>query len=455
VLQISVIAVSGLIGTVVRQFPSFALHDPGAYAMQVAEMHRRWDSIGFGGLAIGPTLVDVFDRLGFFRIFSAPWFVLVLTVLVVSIICCTLDRTPRLWRGVRHVKVEQPAAFFDIGLSERALAEHSTASPDQIARIFRSKRFKLRQVDDSKAGVTYLYGDRNQYFKLATLFTHLGLVLFIAGGAVTAAFGFETVLFVGEGQTAPVAPVGTPHNLLVKNINFEAPRRADGSFEDFWTDLAVYRDGQEVARKTIRVNDPLMLEGFVFHQNTFGPSASVDIRDAQGALVWTGPIILTEDPDTGIPSAFQTIPGSDIGVELLLSRTVDGTPILGLVGIGAADNTGQAQVVFLARVGLGASTTPPDTAGYKFTWTKAGAWTGMVVKNDPGQNVIWIAFLSLITGLLLSFYFPRRRVWARFTEGRLQMAMLADRYVDTRREFAELLDAVAARTGERPLQSQR
>jgi cytochrome c biogenesis protein len=455
VLQISVIAVAGLIGTVVRQFPSFALHDPGAYAAQVEEMHRRWDSIGIAGLAIGPSLVDVFDRLGFFRIFSASWFVTVLTVLVISIICCTLDRTPRLWRGVRLVKVEQPHAFFDIGLSERALTEHSNASPAEIAKVLRTKRFKLRQVDDAKAGVTYLYGDRNQYFKLATLFTHLGLVLFLAGGAITAAFGFETVVFVGEGQTAPVAPVGTPHNLLVKNIDFEAPRRPDGSFEDFWTDLAVYRDGELVARKTIRVNDPLVFEGFAFHQNTFGPSASVDIRDSRGALVWTGPIILTEDPDTGIPSAFQTIPGSEIGLQLLLSRTVDGTPVLGLVGIGASDSTGQAQVLFLARVGMGASTPATETAGYTITWTKAGAWTGMVIKNDPGQNVIWIAFLSLITGLLLSFYFPRRRVWARFAQGKLQMAMLADRYVDTRREFGELLDAVAARTGERPLQSER
>jgi cytochrome c biogenesis protein len=310
-------------------------------------------------------------------------------------------------------------------------------------------------VEDAKQGVTYLYADRNQYFKLATLLTHLGLVLFLAGGAVTAAFGFETVLFVGEGQTAPVAPVGTPHNLLVKNIDFEAPRRPDGSFEDFWTDLAVYQDGAQVARKTIRVNDPLVLDGFVFHQNTFGPSASVDIRDGTGALVWTGPIILTEDPDTGIPSAFQTIPGSDIGVELLLSRTSDGTPILGLVGIGAADASGQAQILVLARVGLGAATAAADTAGYTIAWTRAGAWTGMVIKNDPGQNVIWIAFLSLITGLLLTFYFPRRRVWARFAEGKLQMAMLADRYVDTRREFGELLDAVGARTGERPLQSER
>lgn len=449
-LQICVVVIAGLIGTLVRQFPAFALRDPGAYAAQVADMHRRWDSMGLGGLSIGPGMVDVFDRLGFFRIFSAPWFVVLLTVLVVSIICCTLDRTPKLWRGVRSVNVEQPPAFFDMRLSERAVAEHCAATPAEIDRVLRSKRYRLRTAE--AGGVAYVYGDRNQYFKLATLLTHLGLVLFLAGGAITAAFGFETLLFVGEGQTAPVAPVGTPHNMLVKNINFEAPRRANGSFEDFRTDLAVYQDGTEIARKTIRVNDPLVVGGFVFHQNTFGPSANVEIRDARRALVWTGPVILTGDPALGLPTAFMTIPGSNLGVQFVLGKTVDGVPVLGIIGIDGNARSGDP-ALFLVRVGMGASTSAAETGGYTLTWTSAGAWTGMVVKNDPGQNVIWVAFVSLISGLVLSFYFPRRRVWARFSAGKLQVAMLADRYVDTRREFADLLDAIAAHTGEKPVQS--
>ena len=116
-------------------------------------------------------------------------------------------------------------------------------------------------------------------------------------------------MFVGEGQTAPVQPVGTPHNLLVKNIAFEAPRRADGSFEDFRTDLAVYQDGQQIARKTIRVNDPLQTGGFVFHQNTFGPTADLDIRDPSGRLVWTGPVILEDNADLGVPGRLPDHPG--------------------------------------------------------------------------------------------------------------------------------------------------
>ena len=141
----------------------------------------------------------------------------------------------------------------------------------------------------SVEGATIVHGDRNQYQKLATLLTHAGLVLFFVAGGVTVAAGFETVVFVGEGQTAPVRPIGTPGNLLIKVHDFAAPQRADGSFADFSTDLSVFRDGQELLRTTIRVNDPLTVDGYAIHQNTFGPAVDLTIRGASGDLAWQGP----------------------------------------------------------------------------------------------------------------------------------------------------------------------
>jgi cytochrome c biogenesis protein len=428
VLQICVLVVSGLIGTMVRQIPAFALKDPAAYANELSDLHRRYDPVSIVGLNIGPGMVDLFDRLGFFRIFSAPWFSLLMTLLVVSIVVCTLDRTPKLWRGVRQVRPTQPAPFFDLRLPERARYEGIDLAAGDLRTIFRGRRFKVREtVDPEDPTVRHVYGDRNQYFKMATLLTHLGLILFLAGGAVTGAFGFETVLFVGNGQTAPVQPVGTPHNLLVKNLGFEAPRRADGTFEDFRTTLAVYQDGREI---------------------TFGPAADLEIRDASGQLVWTGPVLLAGEL-AGLPQGFLTIPGSPIGLLAVLSRDSAGAGTLALIGL-AADETGESRAVFREALQVGASSDPGTTAGYRITWKKADAFTGMVVKDDPGQGLIWIAYVSLILGLLLSFYFPRRRVWARISEGRVEVALLADRYVDASREFGSLLADIGARTGRHP-----
>lgn len=449
-LQITLLVVAGLIGTLVRQLRASSLADPQAYAVEMAQTHQRYDSIDLFGLQIGPGLVDLFERLGFFRVFNASWFVALLSLLVLSIFVCTLDRTPKLWRGVRRVTVQQQPAFFDLRLSERARFDTEALSTEQVAAVLRAKHYRVRHSSSEDGSITWIYGDRNQYMKMATLLTHLGLILFLAGGAVTAAFGFETVIFVGEGQTAPVQAVGTPGNLLVKNISFEAPRRENGAFADFRTDLAVYQDGQQIARKTIRVNDPLEVQGFYFHQNTFGPSADIDVRDADGRLVWTGPVILAGEV-AGLSQGFLTIPGSPVGMLLFLQADSAGRPLLAMTGLGPSTADGSSGIIFNVRLGVGATSDPADTAGYAVTWTRPGEWTGMVVKNDPGAPIIWVAFGSLIVGLMLSFYFPRRRVWARASEPEgLRLAMITDRYVNAEREFASLLEELTARSGRRP-----
>src|SRR4029079_19289264 len=99
---------------------------------------------------------------------------------------------------------------------------------------------------------------------------------------------------------------------IVKNLGFQAPTNPDGSFADFSTDLAVYQNGQEIGRKTIRVTDPLSIAGFTFHQNGFGPAPVIEIHDAKGALLYSGAVTMT-DQVGGLPFATMGVPGRDLG----------------------------------------------------------------------------------------------------------------------------------------------
>ncbi len=315
-----------------------------------------------------------------------------MTILTISIVCCTLDRTPRLWRGAREVRVGQSEAFFDRSRGQRAVIElsggHAEAAMtlSAVQDAFRARHLRRQRVE--RAGsVAFVYGDRNQYQKLATLLTHAGLVLFLVAGAVTTALSFEAVVFVGEGQTAPVRPIGTPDNLLLKVHDFAAPQRADGSFADFSTDLSVYQDGQELARKTIRVNDPLRVDAYAFHQNTFGPAAELTIHDEAGSLVWRGPLLL-DDLLLERPQGFMTIPGADVGLVAVLNEGADGVAQLVLQGVGPADPaTGQNETLFLVTIPVGVTTDPEVTAGHSIRWDGIGAWSGMVDPERPRPAV--------------------------------------------------------------------
>ena len=440
VVQIIAIALVGVVGIIVPQLPGVAFRSPADYAEQLAILRARVEP------SLGAPVADVFTALDFFRVFSAWWFTAMLALLAVSIVVCTLDRTPGLWRSARDVRVVQPDGFFDPELPDRAVIADGLRAEDVHAALRRSG-FRVRE-EEGDGGARFLYGDRNQNAKLFTLFTHAGLVGFILAAAITSRFGFETGILLPEGQALPVESIGSAGLVSVKSLAFTAPRDADGRFTDFATDLAVYRDGQEIARKVIRVNDPLTAAGYTFHQNFFGPAVDLTIRDGAGRLLWAGPIPL-DAVNGGRPYGRFTIPGREEGLEMLLGTDAGGAASLAVVGyrVTGQDAAG-GPVVETEFVGGAAPghTYVVDASNLRITFEKVTAFSGVIVRRDPGASIVWVSFLFLIVGLALTFYFPRRRTWARLDpSGELRLVARADRYVDLRREFGRLLEDLVAR----------
>ena len=128
---------------------------------------------------------------------------------------------------------------------------------------------------------------------------------------------------VPEGESLTVQPIGTPGLLLVKNLGFDAPGLATGQASDFTTDLAVFQDGAEIARKTVRVNDPLSIGGYTFHQNGFGPAPHLVVRDTAGRPLWDAAVPLT-DAVEGRPYGILAVPGRDIGLHCCSPRSATG-----------------------------------------------------------------------------------------------------------------------------------
>ena len=273
-------------------------------------------------------------------------------------------------------------------------------------------------------------------------------------GLVTAKFGDEQGLVVAEGDTLTVQPIGTPGLLLVKNFDFEAPGLDTGAPTDFTTDLGVYQDGQLLARKVIRVNDPLTVGGYTFHQNGFGPAPDLEIRSAtDNSILWSGPVPLT-DTAGGLPFGALPIPGRPYGLELLLngSAASGGTLVVLPYAVNGTNADGTPAMVegFPVAVGNGETVT---MEGLDLTVALQGIsdYTLLIAKRDPGAPIVWAAFVALLTGLAITFYLPRRRIWARFRpDGRLDLVGRADRQVDFDREFGGLVDALVTARGAPP-----
>jgi hypothetical protein len=151
------------------------------------------------------------------------------------------------------------------------------------------------------------------------------------------------------------------------------------------------------------------------------------------------------------------VPGRDVGLQLLLRRAADGTGVLLVLPYRvtgqAADGTPQITELSAIAVAAGEAQVPPGL-DFSVAVRKFSDYTLIIAKKDPGQGIVWMAFASLIIGLSITFYLPRRRIWARLTQaGDLALVARSDRYVDLEREFGRLLDDLVARrtgSGSRP-----
>src|SRR5258706_11194197 len=116
ILLISAIAAVSLIGIYFVQAPGEVLNDPAAYDAWVQQ----------NALPRYGSLTPIYDWLQFFKIFSSWYFMLMLTILALSIVLCTLNRAPAICQNVRHPLLRRSDKFYQNAL-ERASFDHQDA----------------------------------------------------------------------------------------------------------------------------------------------------------------------------------------------------------------------------------------------------------------------------------------------------------------------------------------
>ena len=137
-----------------------------------------------------------------------------------------------------------------------------------------------------------------------------------------------------------------------------------------------------------------------------------------------------------------------MGLQLLLERESDGTGVVLVLPyrVVGEESDGSPIVEDLFPMALAArEASPARGTDFSVGVLGFGEYTLLIAKKDPGQGIVWTAFGLLITGLVITFYLPRRRIWARLSpSGDLAIVNRSDRYVDVEREFGRLLDDLVA-----------
>ena len=139
---------------------------------------------------------------------------------------------------------------------------------------------------------------------------------------------------------------------------------------------------------------------------------------------------------------------ADVGLEMLLDQDADGVGVLASCRTGSPartpDGDAASSRTSASSRRRGEPAASPDT---DFSVQLRGVQRVHAAHRQagPGPGHRLAGVRTLIAGLVITFYLPRRRVWARLgpTAGSRSSGR-ADRYVDFDREFGRLLDDLVA-----------
>ena len=400
VILLILVVILSAAGTVILQRP----------ATDVDEMQR----------AYSPQVLRLLDGLGLTDVFHAWWFVLLLSLVSLSIIAASVQRFPNAWRFFSR-PYKSPDETFRKALPRHVLIpiENEEAALSVAGRIFQKAGFKPERIVHENS--FSLFGERSRFSELAVYIVHASLLLIFLGGIIDALYGWRAFVTLGQGeQSSQVQPQnGAKRNLpfAIRCDGAGQENYADGTPKRWWSDLSVLKDGQVVLRKQIVVNDPLVYQGVRFYQASYGKTGKVDklvltATPHDGEPPKELKIGLNEtvalDPDTTVRLA-EFIPDYVVGDGQVYARSNDlENPAAHLVV--ESKKSGQAINFWLPAIpGFEQNASSPYT--FEGKDIQMAYFTGLEVSHEPGQWGVWAGVVLMGLGLALVFYFVHARVW--------------------------------------------
>ncbi len=291
---LTVICIASVIGTVVKQHEAMP-----SYVNQ-----------------FGPFWVEVFDKLGLYSVYSAWWFMLILTFLVLSTSLCIARNAPKILVDLKTYKEnvrEQSLRAFGHKL-EGDIAQTREAYAEQAARVIASRGYKIKLVPQE--GATLIAAKSGAANKIGYLAAHGAIVLICIGGlldgdTMTKAYMWATGkaptrenfaikdvppkhtlplanptyrgnLFVVEGDKSDYALLNFSDGVMLQPLPIEVTLKkfiveyySTGMPKLFASDVTVKdKTTGVVTEGRIEVNKPLIIDGIALYQSSFQDGGS-------------------------------------------------------------------------------------------------------------------------------------------------------------------------------------
>ena len=273
-------------------------------------------------IKFGPFWFEVFESLGLYDVYSALWFLTILTLLVVSTSVCVIRHTPSMFKDMFNLRTHVQLKSLRF-MHHRANWQQSSGldeTAEDVSEQLQKQGFRTRITDkgDDKL-VSAMRGGMN---RLGYILTHVAIIVICVGGLLDGNLplkvaewqgriaietrdlplseipkqsrlpvgpqAFRGSVSIPEGRAAGVVYLPMRDGYLVQNLpftieveEFRIEHYATGQPKSFESDLVVHDpEREQPLEQTISVNHPLIYKGYAIYQASFGDGGSELTIDA-------------------------------------------------------------------------------------------------------------------------------------------------------------------------------
>ena len=306
-----------------------------------------------------------------------------------------------------------------------------------------------------------LAAEKGHIRELGNLLFHVSIVGILCSVAFGAAFIYrgQAVIVEGRSFTNSVVAYDTFSSgrlfnedslvpFTLRHDEFHAKFSLSGRPEDFAADVTLTEPGKDPVQSTIRVNSPLGVGHTNIYLQGNGYAPDLTFTDADGNVAFSGPVIfIPKDGNytsTGVVKVPDVTSGEQVGLKATLYPTAVGegvavqsihpdlsnpvivfTAYTGDLGLddGTPQNVYKLDETRLSPVRVDGAVLPalftitpgetvelPDGLG-SVTWNGTPRYAAFDIRADPSLPFLLFFAICALSGLTLSLFGARRRIW--------------------------------------------
>ena len=405
IFTLLIISGCSIIGTVIEQDQSIETYKINYPLTNPVFGFLSWDRILYFGLD---------------HVYQTWWFLFLIFLFGCSLVLCSfLQQLPSL-------KVARRCQFFRTNSAFYKLNNYTILTTPSFSKILAGIQTENYSIFQQK-NIVYSY--KGLIGRIAPIIVHFSMILVLVGTIISALFGFKAQEIVPKTENFHIQNILSNGRLTIIPQNsarvndFWITYTKNKTVSQFYSDISILNtNGNEIKRKTISVNYPLVHKGVYYYQtdwNLLGlrfktntnqiieyPLVNVFPNQEKIWLTWISNNQFTQN---GIILLIDNLEG-------YASIYSDGGQFLGNMEINEKLNFNQ-----------------------NITLLEILSSTGLQIKIDPGIPLIYLGFFFLMISTLMS-YITYSQVWVFQKDKQLFIGGNTNRALfDFEREFLKLV----------------